>query len=175
MYCPACGRSLTEKTIGDITVDVCEGGCGGIWFDKFELHKFDEQHESLGQELLDIERDESVRLDPAERRKCPKCQDFVLLRHFFSVKREVEVDECAGCGGFWLDAGELKKIRRQFATEKERKNAAGAYFDEIFGEKLRAMQAQSQEKLEKSKKVARLFRFICPSNYIPGKQKWGAF
>jgi len=28
-------------------VDVCQNGCGGIWFDNFELEKVDEKHETL--------------------------------------------------------------------------------------------------------------------------------
>jgi hypothetical protein len=37
------------------------------------------------------------------------------------------------------------------------------------------MEPESQEKAEKARKVANMFRFICPSYYIPGKQDWGAF
>ncbi|MFB2922740.1 MULTISPECIES: zf-TFIIB domain-containing protein [Aerosakkonema] len=37
MKCPACENNLTEIVTEAITVDVCEGGCGGIWFDRFEL------------------------------------------------------------------------------------------------------------------------------------------
>ena len=40
----------------------------------------------------------------------------------FSAKRRVEVDECPGCGGCWLDAGELEKIREELdetTLEKE--------------------------------------------------------
>jgi hypothetical protein len=37
------------------------------------------------------------------------------------------------------------------------------------------MRAESQTKAEKAKKIARLFRFICPSYYLPRKQEWGAF
>jgi len=42
MNCPACGNILEQMTVGDVTVDVCQRGCGGIWFDNFELEKFDE-------------------------------------------------------------------------------------------------------------------------------------
>jgi len=35
MECPACNRQLKEMEIGDIVVDVCENGCGGIWFDNY--------------------------------------------------------------------------------------------------------------------------------------------
>ena len=175
MNCPACDKILIEITVGDIKLDVCENGCGGIWFDRFELQKVDESHESLGEHLLEIKRDEDIRVDHNKRRKCPKCKNIVMLRHFFSVKREVEVDECVGCGGYWIDYGELKTIKTQFATEEERKKAADAYFSDIFELELGTIKEQSQEKKEKARKIAKAFRFICPSNYIRGKQDWGAF
>ena len=53
------------------------------------------------------------------------------MRHFHSVKRGALVDECPRCAGFWLDAGELAAIRTEFATEKERKQAAQEYFAEL--------------------------------------------
>ena len=175
MNCPACGNVLQTMTVSNIAVDVCEGGCGGIWFDNFELKKFDEPHESAGEELLDIEQDPSITVDRSQRLKCPKCDDVVMMRHFFSVKKEVEVDECPGCGGFWLDAGELCKIRILFDTEQERERAAEEYFSEIFGGEIAAMEAEDQAKLDKVRKISNMFRFICPSYYIPGKQDWGAF
>ena len=175
MKCPACSNQLQEMTVGDVTVDVCRGGCGGIWFDSFEFKKFDEPHESAGEELLDVEQDTGIVVDHTKRLKCPKCDDIVMMRHFFSVKKEVEVDECPGCGGFWLDAGELRKIRRMFNTEEERHKAAGEYFSEVFGADFAAMQAEDEAKLAKARRVSNMFRFICPSYYIPGKQAGGAF
>jgi len=98
-----------------------------------------------------------------------------MMRHFFSVKKQVEVDECPGCGGFWLDAGELRKIRSLFDTEQQRHEAAEKYFSEVFGDKLAAVKEQDQQAFEKSRKISNMFRFICPSYYIPGEQDWGAF
>jgi Zn-finger nucleic acid-binding protein len=175
MKCPACGNSLEQLTVQDVAVDVCRGGCGGVWFDWFELQKFDEPHEPAGEQLLDVERDDSINPDRSEKIRCPKCDDVVMMRHFFSVKHEVEVDECPSCGGFWLDAGELEKIRSLFETEEQRHEAAEEYFAEMFGEELASMEAEEQAKLDKVRRVANVFRFICPSYYIPGKQAWGAF
>ena len=175
MRCPACSNSMQQMNAGGIKVDVCKGGCGGIWFDNFELKKFDEPHESEGVMLLEIERDESIVTDPEKRLKCPRCDDIVMMRHFFSVKKKVEVDECPGCGGFWLDAGELANIRSLFETEEQRHKAAQEYFAEVFGDEFAKMNAESEEKLQKVQKIANMFRFICPSYYIPGKQQWGAF
>jgi Zn-finger nucleic acid-binding protein len=175
MNCPACGNQLQQITVSDVSVDVCKGGCGGIWFDNFELKKFDEPHEPAGEELLNTERDESIVIDRSKKIKCPKCDNIVMMRHFFSPKKEVEVDECPNCCGIWLDAGELSRLRNLFNTEEEKNEAAEKYFSEVFGSQLTAMENEGQEKLEKARKIANIFRFICPSYYIPGKQKWGAF
>lgn len=175
MKCPACGNDLQKITVKDITVDACKGGCGGIWFDQFELKKVDEPHESAGESLLDIERNENLSSDRSKRRMCPKCEGIVMMQHFVSIKREVEVDECPKCAGFWLDYGELGRIRNQFESEADRKKAAAEYFSEIVDKDLARMRQESKEKSEKSQKIARMFRFVCPSYYIPGKQDWGAF
>jgi Zn-finger nucleic acid-binding protein len=111
MKCPACFNDLAEVQVGSLVVDVCQGGCGGIWFDAFELQRVDEDKEVAGERLLNIQRDERIQVDPTRKRDCPRCAGVKLKRHFFSPKRRVEVDECPSCGGYWLDAGELAQIR----------------------------------------------------------------
>jgi len=175
MICPACGNELSKITINNIEFDVCKKGCGGVWFDWFELQKVDEQDEAAGEALLDIEKNPDVKIDFSKKRTCPKCGDVVMMQHFFNVKREVMVDECPKCGGFWLDFGELKKIRNQFRTEEERDKAARKFVKEVTGTKFSEIEKKDKEKLEKSRKVAKMFKFICPSTYIPGDQKWGAY
>jgi Zn-finger nucleic acid-binding protein len=172
--CPACDDALNKKEAGGITVDVC-GSCRGIWFDQFELMKVDEPHESAGEALLEIAQGETITVDPERTRHCPRCEAMPLRRHFFSVAKNVTIDECPDCGGVWLDVGELATIRTQFDSEEERQQAADAYFAEVFGGELSAMREESEEKAEKARKFAHMFRFLCPSYYISGKQKWGAF
>ena len=99
--------------VGKLVVDVCQDGCGGIWFDAFELQQVDEQNEVAGEPLLHIRRDERIVVDPLRKRECPRCAGMKLHRHFFSAKRRIEVDECPNCGGYWLDAGELAQIRAE--------------------------------------------------------------
>ena len=101
--------------LGGVTVDICKGGCAGIWFDAFELQKVDEQQEIADEWLLNIERDPAVRVDSSLKRACPRCDDIKLKRHFFSARRRTDVDLCPGCGGYWLDAGELERIRGERA------------------------------------------------------------
>lgn len=127
MICPACDNTLTQLTVGKLIVDVCQGGCAGIWFDNFELQKVDDPQEFEGGALLHIGRDESVVVDSQRRRRCPKCPDIVMMRHYFSEHRKVEIDTCPGCNGVWLDGGELSLIRKENATEAAKQNAAKAY------------------------------------------------
>jgi len=113
MKCPACDCQLTETRVGTVGVDLCQGGCGGIWFDAFELKKVDEQHEAAGELLVNIQRDPKRRVDLTRKRACPRCEGVKLKRHLFNPKSTVEVDHCPNCAGYWLDAGELQKIRME--------------------------------------------------------------
>lgn len=113
MKCPACFNELTEIQIGGVTLDACEGGCAGIWFDAFELQRVDEQHEVAGATVLHLQRNPALAVDFQRKRDCPRCDGVKLKRHFFSAQKQVEVDQCPQCGGYWLDAGELEKIRAE--------------------------------------------------------------
>ena len=42
--------------------------------------------------------------------KCPKCGDSLKERSF----QKILIDQCTGCNGIWLDAGELDEV-----SEKE--------------------------------------------------------
>ena len=68
MRCPACFNELTQTQVGSLRVDVCQGGCGGIWFDAFELQRVDEEEEAAGEPLLQIERDPKSKWIPQRKR-----------------------------------------------------------------------------------------------------------
>lgn len=141
MDCPVCHRELQHLDAGGVSLDVCRGGCGGIWFDNHELQKFDEAHEHPTSAVFEVDRGPQAGAPgPASasdgalaKLSCPRCPGQRMQRHFFSVKRQIEVDECLRCGGEWLDHGELQKIREEFASAAERKEAAKAEFDGRFG------------------------------------------
>jgi len=118
MICPACDNPLTEFQVGTVKVDVCDGGCGGIWFDAFELRRVDDQFELAGEPLMAVRRDARLVVDLQRKRDCPRCDGIKLKRHFYSAKKQVEVDHCPNCGGHWLDANELQKIREERALDE---------------------------------------------------------
>lgn len=175
MKCPACSCTMTELTVADIKVDVCQSGCHGIWLDNYELEKVDEAHESAGEKLLDYSPERSHVIDHSAKHNCPRCKNMVMHRHYFSVRKEVEIDDCPGCGGTWLDAHEISKIRSEFKTENERKQAAADYFSNLFGDEMKARLAESKAKTKQARKFARALKYILPSYWIPGNQDWGAF
>lgn len=168
MKCPVCSNQLTPKVVNKITLDVCDNGCGGIWFDQFELKKFDEKIEPHAEVLIDIKITKTVAKD-TKQHDCPKCLNIKMMRHFASTKRKVTVDECAKCAGFWLDAGELSEIRNEFESESERQKAAESLFSEMFDSKLAEEKKKSAAQSEKLHNFAKAFKFITPSYYIKGK------
>ncbi|MBI9076781.1 MAG: zf-TFIIB domain-containing protein [Desulfatibacillum sp.] len=169
MKCPACERDLSEITAGNVKVNACQNGCGGIWFDRFELKKLMDPKETGGENLSDIPRDPAVSVDLEARKKCPTCKDMIMMRHFFSPEKSVEVDECPQCGGHWLDSGELGAIREQFSSEEDRIQAAQSYFSEIYDCQLAQMEQARKAESEKIKTITRIFRFITPSWYLKRK------
>jgi Zn-finger nucleic acid-binding protein len=42
MNCPACRTTLTQVNVSGLRIDVCQGGCAGIWFDQAELRSLAE-------------------------------------------------------------------------------------------------------------------------------------
>lgn len=131
MKCPACFNELAQLQVGSLTVDACKDGCGGIWFDNFELPQVDEKRESAGERLIEIRRDPKIIVDSSRKRACPRCPEIKLQRHYFSAKRRVEVDECPNCGGYWLDAGELAAIRDEKAAADQAAAVAGGISSEV--------------------------------------------
>ena len=148
MKCPRCKVAMEQVTEDGVTLDVCKDSCGGIWFDNYELKKLDEAHEVSEEFYNKIAPSDSVgSVNVDDRLDCLKCDDTVMMRNFFSVKKEVEVDHCGNCGGYWLDVHELTNIHTQFKTEEERRAAAESALGEVIAPSLAKMKVQSEKDL----------------------------
>ncbi len=169
MKCPSCGFDLKEVRVFGLKIPVCRGGCGGLWFDRYEFSQLKTDFEGEGESLLNIERAEGVRFYRDVEPICPKCQTTLLFRHFFSKLHDVEVEQCAKCGGFWVDPGELATLRARFPDAEKRKRAAEDYFQAIFDERIARMDLMKQDVVDSAKIIVTLFLFICPKEHLPRK------
>lgn len=107
--CPACTKELVEKSINSITVEVCDGGCGGVWFDWSEILKLDTLN-NTGIHFPGTHRNEHQIADLSRRYNCPRCNNMVMTRHFSSILSDLLLDECPSCGGFWLNGDEVEEL-----------------------------------------------------------------
>lgn len=51
--------------------------------------------------------------------RCPKCGEPLKERSF----QKIQIDQCTGCNGIWLDAGELEQV-----AEKENASWLGKFW-----------------------------------------------
>jgi Zn-finger nucleic acid-binding protein len=149
MNCPVCEKLMAEEDFGGVQVDVCRDGCKGIWFDWLELVRLDENSEGAGAALEEALR--SPRVNDADRGQlnCPKC-GIPMQTHKYKSAKEVNVDECYGCGGFFLDSGELQEVRDNYMTEEEEEAYVQKLLEEFpemqaMGEAVAAEKAQQRE------------------------------
>ncbi len=145
MQCPACDLELSHVRSGSVEVDACHGGCGGIWFDAFEMQKMDQPEEKAGEQLLSVARDPAVTVDLERRRNCPRCDGIVMLRHSHKNSGSVIIDECPGCGGFWLDAGELAMIRESFEAVNAKRKHTQVLLEELKKKSLAELNTEKQK------------------------------
>jgi len=157
---------MVQKDFGGVKLDVCDNGCKGMWFDWGELKKLDQNNKGFGnalKEALNYPRYNDEKREPI---KCPKC-GVVMHQHLFESAKEIKVDECYQCGGFFLDSGELKIIRDKCMSEAEREAYEHKLLDQIpdyvKGE------ASLQKESERTDAIRRYTQFLRVSYYATGK------
>ena len=115
MKCPGCKRVLKKMKVGAVALDICQGGCGGIWFDGEELDKV-ARSIAVGKKIVaEITRTVEVTADEHRVLKCAHCRSVKLEQKLFSLGSGVIMDRCPKCAGIWLDHGELETIREETA------------------------------------------------------------
>jgi len=131
MQCPVCSQEMVPENFG-LGVQVCENGCKGIWFDHTELERLDQAGTGMGAAIQAALQSPRINTDARGPIKCPKCH-IQMQTHKFQRDKEVNVDECYSCGGFFLDSGELKEIRDHYMTNEEVKAYAEKIIDAVPG------------------------------------------
>ena len=163
IVCPACGKEMHKVFMpsAGINLDVCVDGCGGIYFDNREFKKFDENKEDITPLIEVLEGKKYTPVGESSVRECPVCGTN-MVKNYASVKHEVEVDECYGCGGKFLDYKELETIRGQYETEEQRAEAVIKDLYSKVGVELRLAELEHMKKMEKPSMLTRLIKFKNP-------------
>ena len=160
MKCPACKNKLTEYKVSGIRVDICQGSCGGIWFDLSQIKKLERLKPGAGAELLMSDKADGVKTYRNVEHPCPNCKTTLLYRHFFSRKHDTEVNQCSKCSGFWFDMGGLTKIL--ISNKKNKRDLIVNYFNVIKDEKISSMNLANEDIFQAAKVINAIFRFVRP-------------
>jgi len=171
MDCPRCKSQLKLVKVTNVDLEQC-ANCKGIFFDNFELKKFDEPHESPSEKIiLENSSSAAVLKDSPKKISCPKCSNIKMMTRFYSVKQKIEIDECGACGGIWVDAGELAEIRAEFSTEEARDTATAKFVSFTTERPMEESQAVLEKELAILKRIGRVLHFIFPdSPNVPDKK-----
>lgn len=101
--CPKCGEEALAgaEGPGGVAVEQCRR-CRGVWLDAGELEAV---LGAGGGAAADLSL---INPGPSDI-KCPRCGE--KMRRGGLVNPLLPADNCAGCGGFWLDGGELPRLK----------------------------------------------------------------
>jgi Zn-finger nucleic acid-binding protein len=102
MKCPNCHAELHEKSYKGIDVDFCDN-CQGMWLDADELDELEDK--AFDED--DLKGSLVVSSSPSDRH-CPHCDS--QLKKFQYRLYSLELDYCESGHGYWLDAGEEKRV-----------------------------------------------------------------
>lgn len=102
MKCPCCNSELAVENYRGIEVDRCPN-CGGMWLDYGELDQLEDK-------VLDKDKLKgSLMFSSVESELvCPKCGR--RMQRFNYRAYRLELDGCEEGHGWWLDAGEERRV-----------------------------------------------------------------
>lgn len=101
--CPGCGHAGLERVGGELDEERCPA-CSGRFLTAHGTERLVEGELGITRDML---RDLTGYF-AGERRHCPSCRSRMSAVRL----KGVTADLCQGCGGVWLDAGELAQLSR---------------------------------------------------------------
>ncbi len=104
--------------------------CGGIWFDKSELHRI-KQGETKKIDLLDSRIFREITHIKREKLLCPRDNSKLVKFEDRYFLKDIILVRCTACDGQWLNRGEFTKYQkaRQESPKPKEKNAEDKIFD----------------------------------------------
>ena len=128
MNCPSCHGILVARNYKGIRVDGCPA-CKGMWLDVAELDQLEDK-------VLDEDDMKGTLIFSLSdsNRMCPKCGN--QLRKFKYRLYDLELEMCEQQHGYWLDAGEEKRVLELMKSEIKAikdKDKAEAQWTQLLG------------------------------------------
>lgn len=125
MRCPRESSELKTRTYeSNIEVDECPA-CAGVFLEAGELEAIqqtiEQDHRRALSETVDTvtEGFAAARNEVLAPVDCPKCGRRMERRRY-GLGSQTVIDECAeGCGGVWLDGGELEQLEQFFERSNQ--------------------------------------------------------
>lgn len=127
MKCPNCKiemREIKSKSHYDapVILDQCLQ-CGGLWFDALEMFTIKHGESKSLEDAIDVEM---VNVGKLKEQKVLKSDDFMCPRDGFKLEpfkdlnfpKEIKVESCYECGGFWLNRGEFSQFQDHIKNKK---------------------------------------------------------
>jgi len=110
MKCVKCSNEELHPASLDegLVCQLCNS-CGGSWVKMPDYIQWHDQHASEAN--LGINQEDVAIEDTAAVLICPQCNQ-IMGKYRISADLEHRMDQCANCGGFWLDKGEWKYLQR---------------------------------------------------------------
>lgn len=109
MKCPGCGAELAKARRDGMDVEQCPS-CHGMWLTPQELDRLEDERFDLGKKGTLVFNPEP------SGRQCPVCAG--KLQTFDYRDYDLQLDMCGEGHGFWLDAGEDKRVLELMRKEE---------------------------------------------------------
>ena len=169
MNCPVCKKPLVDEDFCGVQAHVCENGCKGLYFDWLQMQKLDHKNQGFGDALQAALKYPRKNDENRERLHCPKCT-LPMYRHMFDLDKEVNIDECYGCGGIFLDSGELQELRDHSMSREEEEAYRKKLVDDM--REAKALDQQVAKDEQRADALAHYTRFLRLSYYATGGKDW---
>ena len=118
MKCPNDNAELVQARRDGIDVETCPI-CDGMWLNGQELNQLEDEAFHLGDE----EKGTLVASPRETTRTCPQCAK--PMKSFDYRFYDLELDFCEDGHGYWLDAGEDKRVLDLMKEEQARVKRSG--------------------------------------------------
>jgi len=122
--CPRCFVTMKQKEkeiFGpNVIIDICPK-CKGTWLDGDELRRL------LGNKKVSDYLTKQIGTKAHSKLVCPRCGGLMDLEY----ADDVEVDVCLDCRGVFLDAGEMKDLKKKKDFEGDEDDKAVERWEEM--------------------------------------------